>query len=216
MARVNVRCWQETYRELMLDAVLNDPGFLAARERFWTAGVDRRAISQEPGGCRRAGWRVDRDRHVGTAPGRCGGLDEAAACALCVCSRPRHGCWASVVGGRHRRRRVGGAVGRRSQPSRARVLAQARLRCRRDGPGRGRRAGDSHGPRCAAHAVVQLGGGPNGDKAEGRHAVRDASSAPVGRRATPVDRWVFIRGLGRCEPLPDKEDRYWAVVDDLA
>ena len=35
MARVNVRCWQETYRGLMSDAVLDDPGFLAARERFW-------------------------------------------------------------------------------------------------------------------------------------------------------------------------------------
>src|SRR6476620_11937986 len=37
MARVNVRCWQETYRGLMTDAVLDDPGFLAVRERFWTA-----------------------------------------------------------------------------------------------------------------------------------------------------------------------------------
>jgi hypothetical protein len=39
MARVNVRCWQETYRGLMSDAVLDDPGFLAARERFWTAAL---------------------------------------------------------------------------------------------------------------------------------------------------------------------------------
>jgi ribosomal protein S18 acetylase RimI-like enzyme len=37
MARVIVRCWQETYRGLMSDAVLDDPGFVAARERFWTA-----------------------------------------------------------------------------------------------------------------------------------------------------------------------------------
>ena len=37
MARVNVRCWQETYRGLMSDAVLDDPDFLGARERFWTA-----------------------------------------------------------------------------------------------------------------------------------------------------------------------------------
>jgi GNAT superfamily N-acetyltransferase len=37
MARVQVRCWQETYRGLMSDAVLDDPGFSAARERFWTA-----------------------------------------------------------------------------------------------------------------------------------------------------------------------------------
>jgi GNAT superfamily N-acetyltransferase len=37
MARVQVRCWQETYRGLMSDAVLDDPDFPAARERFWTA-----------------------------------------------------------------------------------------------------------------------------------------------------------------------------------
>ena len=39
MARVNVRCWQETYRGLMADTVLDDPGFLTARERFWTAAL---------------------------------------------------------------------------------------------------------------------------------------------------------------------------------
>jgi ribosomal protein S18 acetylase RimI-like enzyme len=39
MARVNVRSWQETYRGLMSDAVLDDPGFLAAREQFWTAAL---------------------------------------------------------------------------------------------------------------------------------------------------------------------------------
>jgi len=39
MARVNVRSWQETYRGLMSNAVLDDPGFLAARERFWTAAL---------------------------------------------------------------------------------------------------------------------------------------------------------------------------------
>ena len=39
MALVNVRCWQETYRGLMPDAILDDPGFVAARERFWTAAL---------------------------------------------------------------------------------------------------------------------------------------------------------------------------------
>lgn len=39
MARVNVRCWQETYRGLVSDAVLDDPDFLAVRERFWTAAL---------------------------------------------------------------------------------------------------------------------------------------------------------------------------------
>ena len=39
MARVTVRCWQETYRGLLPGAVLDDPGFLAVRERFWTAAL---------------------------------------------------------------------------------------------------------------------------------------------------------------------------------
>lgn len=39
MARVTVQSWQETYRGLMPDAVLDDPGFLATRERFWTAAL---------------------------------------------------------------------------------------------------------------------------------------------------------------------------------
>lgn len=37
MARVNVRAWRETYRGVMADHVLDDPGLPAARERFWTA-----------------------------------------------------------------------------------------------------------------------------------------------------------------------------------
>lgn len=37
MARVNVRSWRETYRGIMADRVLDDPGLPAARERFWTA-----------------------------------------------------------------------------------------------------------------------------------------------------------------------------------
>jgi len=69
MARVHVRCWQETYRGLMPDAVLDDPGFPAARERMWTE-----VLTSE------------------------------------------------------RYRRADRAVGRRSQPPRAGVLPQARLR----------------------------------------------------------------------------------------
>ena len=56
MARVNVRCWQETYRGLMPDAVLDDPGFPAARERFWTAALtderyrdNRAAVAERDG-----------------------------------------------------------------------------------------------------------------------------------------------------------------------
>jgi ribosomal protein S18 acetylase RimI-like enzyme len=39
MARMLVRSWQETYRGLMPDGVLDDPGLVDARERFWTAAV---------------------------------------------------------------------------------------------------------------------------------------------------------------------------------
>jgi GNAT superfamily N-acetyltransferase len=56
MAYVIVRCWQETYRGLMPDAVLDDPGFLGARERFWTAALtddryreNRTAVAERDG-----------------------------------------------------------------------------------------------------------------------------------------------------------------------
>jgi hypothetical protein len=39
MAGVIVRSWQETYRGLMSNAVLDDPGLVATRERFWTAAL---------------------------------------------------------------------------------------------------------------------------------------------------------------------------------
>ena len=54
MARVNVRCWQETYRGLMSDAVLDDPGFLAELgvllllfvflQRFIVSGLTQGAV----------------------------------------------------------------------------------------------------------------------------------------------------------------------------
>ncbi len=56
MARVHVRCWQETYRGLMPDAVLDDPGYPAARERFWTVALtderyreNRAAVAEREG-----------------------------------------------------------------------------------------------------------------------------------------------------------------------
>lgn len=39
MARVNVLCWQETYRGLMSDDTLDDPRLPEVRERFWTAAL---------------------------------------------------------------------------------------------------------------------------------------------------------------------------------
>lgn len=39
MARIHVRSWQETYRGVMSDEVLDDPSFVSRRERFWTAAL---------------------------------------------------------------------------------------------------------------------------------------------------------------------------------
>ena len=39
MARVHVDTWRETYRGLMSDAVLDDPGLLDWRERFWASAL---------------------------------------------------------------------------------------------------------------------------------------------------------------------------------
>jgi GNAT superfamily N-acetyltransferase len=39
MARMLVRSWRETYRGVMPDRVLDDPGLVEARERFWTTAL---------------------------------------------------------------------------------------------------------------------------------------------------------------------------------
>lgn len=39
MADVHVRCWRETYRNLMSASILDDPGFVSRGERFWTAAL---------------------------------------------------------------------------------------------------------------------------------------------------------------------------------
>ena len=39
MARVHVETWRETYRGIMRDEVLDRPGFVASRTRFWTAAL---------------------------------------------------------------------------------------------------------------------------------------------------------------------------------
>ncbi|GGI45623.1 GNAT superfamily N-acetyltransferase [Agromyces flavus] len=39
MARVIVQSWRETYRGVVPDRILDDPGFEDARERFWTAAL---------------------------------------------------------------------------------------------------------------------------------------------------------------------------------
>lgn len=39
MARVHVDAWDETYRGLLADDILDDPDFLASRERQWTTAL---------------------------------------------------------------------------------------------------------------------------------------------------------------------------------
>ena len=57
MARMNVRSWQEAYRGLMSDAVLDDPGLLPSRERFWTAALtDERYRDNRVAVAERDGW----------------------------------------------------------------------------------------------------------------------------------------------------------------
>jgi hypothetical protein len=89
MARVHVRCWQETYRGLMPDAVLDDPGFPAARERMWTGALtgeryrqNRVAVAERDGelvGIASRGNRTSRIDHLavkGARPDQAG--NEAA------------------------------------------------------------------------------------------------------------------------------------------
>jgi ribosomal protein S18 acetylase RimI-like enzyme len=56
MAKMHMSSWQETYRGVMPDRVLDDPGLVEARERFWTTAlVDERhrakriAVAQRDG-----------------------------------------------------------------------------------------------------------------------------------------------------------------------
>ena len=56
MARVHVQSWQETYRGIMPDALLDDPEALARRLRMWTAvltderyAADRVAVAEHDG-----------------------------------------------------------------------------------------------------------------------------------------------------------------------
>lgn len=55
LARVHVQAWQEAYRGLFSDAILDDPTFVPRRERFWTnvladdSGRTRAALAEIDG-----------------------------------------------------------------------------------------------------------------------------------------------------------------------
>ena len=73
MARIHVQSWQETYRGLMADEILDRPGFVERRERFWASALgderysaNRVAIAErdgEPVGIAMAGPAEDADAH---------------------------------------------------------------------------------------------------------------------------------------------------------
>jgi GNAT superfamily N-acetyltransferase len=73
MARIHVQSWQETYRGLMADEILDQPGFVERRERFWAAALgderylaNRVAVAERGGqlvGIAMAGPAQDPDAH---------------------------------------------------------------------------------------------------------------------------------------------------------
>jgi GNAT superfamily N-acetyltransferase len=73
MARVHVQSWQETYRGLIPDEILDRPGFVEWREQFWAAALgeerysaNRVAVAErggEPVGIAMAGPAEDADAH---------------------------------------------------------------------------------------------------------------------------------------------------------
>jgi GNAT superfamily N-acetyltransferase len=73
MARIHVQSWQETYRGLIADEILDRPGFTERRERFWAAALgderyaaNRVAVAErggEPVGIAMAGPAEDPDAH---------------------------------------------------------------------------------------------------------------------------------------------------------
>ena len=134
----------------MPDAALDDPGFPAARERMWTGVLTSERYRQN-----RVAVAERDDELIGIAMS--GPPEDVTAARLrqlyvLYVHAADHGTGIgralleAVIDSAE----PGGVVGRRSQPPRAGVLPQARLRCRRDSPVRGQGAGDPHGPRRAA------------------------------------------------------------------
>jgi hypothetical protein len=59
MARIHVQSWQETYRGLMADEILDQPGFVERRERFWAAALgDERYLANRVAVAERGGQLV--------------------------------------------------------------------------------------------------------------------------------------------------------------
>jgi GNAT superfamily N-acetyltransferase len=76
IARVHVESWRETYRGLFPDEMLDDPGFIDRRERFWTRALS----SDRPESAARIATAVSDGQIVGVAMASVP-EDEDAACA---------------------------------------------------------------------------------------------------------------------------------------
>lgn len=150
MAHVVVRSWQETYRGLVPDDVLDDPGFLAARIQPWTAALTEDRSPQKRIAVAERGGRV-----IGVAmSGPPQDADAVWATQLYVLDvyADDHGTGAgaglldNVVPPTESAALWVG----RPEPTRPGVLPQARLPSRWSKRRRSRDTSDTHGPRVAA------------------------------------------------------------------
>jgi len=145
MARVHVRSWQQTYRGLMSDEILDDPGFVSRRERLWTA-----ALSDE----RYANYRVAVAEHCGKVVGiaMAGRLRLMTrlwtfTCTCCISlTLITARCGHRASRGRNRAGRECFPVGGRSKSACPSLLPQASLPARRHAQGRRWRPRDPHVP----------------------------------------------------------------------
>ena len=135
MARVLVRSWRETYRGLMRDEVLDDPGFQNARERFWIAAIsDERYRESRAAVAERDGEIIGVALAGPPDPPEPGWATHLYVLYV-VAAEHGSGAGAALLDAVVDPAGSGCALGRRSESAGAGVLSQARLRRRRDRAG---------------------------------------------------------------------------------
>ncbi|WGL52027.1 hypothetical protein P5P86_19000 [Nocardioides sp. BP30] len=147
LAEVHVRCWQEAYRGLVPDSVLDDPALPARRRRLWTA-----ALTDERYRANTVAVAERESRVVGIAMSG-PPLDAEAAWTrdlyVLYLRAAEHGsgAGAALLGAVLDPDDTAALWVADPNPRAAGLLPQARLRGRRDRQGRGRAAGDQDAPR---------------------------------------------------------------------